>query len=190
MRKVTSSNTVLIFAVITTLLAACARKSGQSETLTAFANTHSKIVHGFYFYPSTVRMLGKIMGGESGTALEGIERGRLFAIWYDDEKKEPISLDEAKTDIEAEGFEMLISMKSKGVKVDAYQRDGEPPAFIIFVNDPDSPFVIELNGELSIDALRQIATMDFEKANDLLNIFPEPEVEKVDKTEQNPETTN
>jgi hypothetical protein len=175
MKKPSRSSKATIAALLIILLASCSVSKRQSEALDDFAKTYNESLRGFYFYPSTVRMLGTIFGAEDGAFLKDIAQGRIFVLWGDDSETDPVNFDALKQGIEREGFEILISMKSSGVMVDAYEREGNLPMYMLFVNDPDNPFIVEMAGTLSIDAIRQVAAMDFEKANALLNLFPENE---------------
>lgn len=188
MRKGKNSGLLPTIA-LAVILASCSGRPGQSDAVTDFSSRHNDVLKGFYFYPSTVRMLGNILGDGNAELLKDIEQGRVFVLWDDETNPETMNFLQVKTDLQAEGFELLISMKSKGVKVDAFQLEGSPPIFVLFVNDPDVPFIIEMTGELSMHNLQNIASMDFEKANELLNLFPEHEEKSTDEAE-NPSNPN
>lgn len=189
MRKV-KNNSLAAAIVLAGVFAACGGSPRQSDAITDFSKKHDGVLKGFYFYPSTVRMVGNILGDGNGEVLKDIEQGRVFVLWNDETDPESLNFSGVKKDIQAEGFELLMSIKSKGVMVDAYQLDMSPPVFVLFINDPDVPFIIEMTGEISMNALQGIASMDFDKANELLNLFPEYEEESPEEKEETPNDEN
>lgn len=189
MRKA-KNNGLAAAIVLAGVFAACGGSPSQSDAITDFSKRHDGVLKGFYFYPSTVRMVGNILGDGNVEVLKDIKQGRVFVLWDNESDPESLNFSRVKSDIQAEGFELLMSMKSKGVLVDAYQLDESPPVFVLFVNDPDVPFIIEMTGEMSMNALQGIATMDFDKANELLNLFPEYEEESSEEKEETPNNGN
>ena len=136
-----------------------------------------------YFYPSTIRMVSKILGDEKGQALNEIQKARLFFSLTGDESNIRETFKSFKSGIQDEGFEMLMEMKSSGNKVDIYMRDGEiTDDYILFVNGDQGNFVLEILGNLSANAIRDISQLDLNVLTDIFqdeNLKMEsPEIEK------------
>ena len=165
------------------ILASCQSKTRQSQTLTDYSNQDVKVMNAVYFYPSTIRMVSKILGDEKGQALNEIKRARLFFSWSDDEQSIRDTFKSLKSGVQAEGFEMLMEMRSSGNKVDIYMMDGETDNYILFVDGSQGSFVLEILGNLSANALRDISQLDL---NILTDIFQDENI-KMDSPEiENP----
>lgn len=150
------------------ILASCQSKTHHSQTLTDYSNRDKKEMKTLYFYPSTIRMVSKILGDEKGQALSEIQRARLFFSWTDDQSKLRQTFKSFKSGIQDEGFEMLMEMSSSGNKVDIYMLDGDTDDYILFVDGDQGSFVLEILGNLSTNAIREISQLDL---NTLTDIF-------------------
>ncbi len=170
-----------IFLALTVILATgCGRDYTQSETLNEFGEMYEKHIQSFYFYPSTVRMLSEILGQAGTGVLSEVRQGRIFVSWDTENIELMQALPGIKTGVESEGFEMLMRMKHQGVNIDAYIKDGKIPSYVLFFNDPESPFIVEVAGSLSAKSIQELSTLDLNKANEIFNIIPQKEIEESD----------
>jgi len=178
------SRVVFLFVIILGSLTGCQRSFAPSETINVYLENKENPVSTYYFYPSTVRMLGTILSGSGITALSEIRQGRLLVFSPDEESTELISaFPELKTQAEAEGFELLISMKRDGTKIDAYMNNSDIPTYLLFFEESMNPFVVEVIGHLSMSSINELATLDLNKANDIFDLLPEQEEEATDTTD-------
>jgi|SRR5690554_1601487 len=152
------------------ILSACHSRPHQSQTLTDYSNQDKKAMSALYFYPSTIRMVSKILGDDKGQALKEVQRARLFFSLSGDKTEIQQTFKLFKSGINAEGFEMLMQMRSAGNKIDIYMIDGEIDDYILFVEGDQGNFVLEILGNLSANALRDISQLDL---NVLTDIFQE-----------------
>jgi len=149
-------------------MSSCGHRNEQSRTLTEYSESDSNELRGLYFYPTTIRMLAKILGDENGQALKEIEKARLYFSWSDDAAKTREILKSFKSGIEEEGFEMLMKMNSSGNKIDIFLLDNEIDDYVIFVDGEQGTFVIEILGNLSPAAINDISKLDMNK---MMNLF-------------------
>src|SRR5688572_2939160 len=109
---------IAAFSFCCLAMGSCGQRNEQSRTLTEYSERDDKELRGLYFYPTTIRMLAKILGDENGQALKEIEKARLYFSWSDDEARTRETLKSFKSGIQEEGFEMLMQMNSSGNKID------------------------------------------------------------------------
>lgn len=175
------------FALFLTLVfiatVGCSQKSEQSETLNRYSKTRDKELTGLYFYPSTIRMLSKILGDENGKALSEIKRGRIFFSWNDNDSHVRELMDGFKSDLSEEGFEMLMQMKSSGNKIDVYLLDRDIDDYVLFVDGEQGTFILEIFGNLSNGTIRSLSELDMSKVTEVFDLNG-PELEsKKDSTQ-------
>ncbi|NEN25755.1 DUF4252 domain-containing protein [Cryomorpha ignava] len=151
-------------------LGACGHKYEQSKTLTEYSKRDNKELTGLYFYPTTIRMLAKILGDENGQSLKEIEKARLYFSWSDEEENVRETLKSFKSGIKEEGFEMLMQMNSSGNKIDIFMLDKETDDYVIFVDGEQGTFVLEILGNLSPNAIRDISKLDMNKMMDIFEL--------------------
>ena len=168
---------IAIFTFCCVGMGSCGQKNEPSRTLTEYSERDDRELRSLYFYPTTIRMLSKILGDENGQALKEIQKARLFFSWSDDESGTREVLNSFKSGIEEEGFEMLMRMNSSGDKVDIYMLDSELDDYILFVDGVQGTFVLEILGNLSPSALRDLSKMDMNKMMELVNfVAPENQI--------------
>ena len=177
----------LLLALIFSAGIGCGHKSEQSETLNSYSKTRNKELTGLYFYPSTIRMLSKVLGDENGKALSEIKRGRIFFSWSDDDSKVSDLMTEFKSGLSDEGFEMLMQMKSSGNKIDVYLLDRDVDDYVLFVDGEQGTFVLEIFGNLSAGTIRSLGELDMSKLTQIIDLGGDDAEAKVDssKTQNN-----
>ncbi len=161
-------------------ITSCERKKEQSQTLSAYSKQENKILKALYFYPTTIRMLSKILGDENGQALSEIKKARLFFSWSDDDKLIGDEVKTLKSGVKDEGFEMLMQMTSSGNKIDVYLLDDEIDDYVLFVDGDQGTFVFEILGNLSPSSIRDISQLDMSKMMDLFDLQKPAEEEPLD----------
>ncbi len=178
----TRPNRILfLFVAMLAGLTACDRPFAPSETLDDYIEDEGNKVGTYYFYPSTVRMLGSILSGAGITSLNEIRQGRLL-VFSEDEELSKISVDfpELKKQAESEGFELLLSVKREGTKIDAYMNNREIPTYLLFFEESTNPFIVEVIGNLSMNSISELSSLDLNKANDIFDLLPRQKEEAVD----------
>lgn len=165
--KKLNSHSFIILCFGLLILSACRNKTHQSDTLTDYSNQDGKEMNVLYFYPSTIRMVAKILGDEKGQALNEVQRARFLFSLSGDESKIAETFKLFKSGIKSEGFEMLMQMSSSGNKVDIYMLDGDMDDYILFVSGAQGSFVLEILGNLSANAIRDISQLDMTVLTDV-----------------------
>lgn len=133
----------------------------ECQALTQYLDNHPRGVQALHFYPSTIRMLGEIMGDNSGTAFDGIENARFVFTWNHEEVDIAASFDGIVKAASDDGFEMLAQMDSQNSDVLVYMKDQSTPVFIILLQNSFGDFIIELSGKLSLQSISELGQMDF-----------------------------
>ena len=174
MIKIKRSRTVLGL-VLLVYLASCRPRIPESTTLTAFSNRDNTGFRALYFYPSTIRMLGRAFGDSTGSFLNEIHRGRLFFTLSDSVPLIKATFDELSQGVAGEGFQVLMEMRSPGSRVSAWMREGNVPDYVVFMNGSNGTLIMEVAGNLSAASLRQLSTLDLSKAAGFLDILPAEE---------------
>lgn len=151
-------------------MGACGHRNEQSKTLSEYSGCKDKELRALYFYPTTIRMLSRMLGDESGQALKEVEKGRLFFSWSDEEGRLRETMKSFKAGIADEGFEMLMQMNSSGNKIDLFVLDRETDDYVFFVDSDQGIFVLEILGNLSPASIRDIAKLDMTKMMDLFEL--------------------
>lgn len=171
MKKVKPSKSLILLVVFCILaMSSCSHRNEQSKTLTEYSKRDNNELSGLYFYPTTIRMLAKILGDENGQALKEIEKGRLFFSWSDNDENVRETLKSFRSGIAEEGFEMLMQMNSSGNRIDIYMLDRETDDYVIFVDGDQGTFVFEILGNLSPASIRDISKLDMTKMMDLFEL--------------------
>ncbi len=122
-----------------------------------------------YFYPSTLRMLSKILGGEQGAVFSEIKRARIIYTWEDDEI---LSKEITRTAalLEKDGFENIMSMRSQGNDINALLLESKIPIYVFTMAGAGGVYLMEIQGKLSISSLQAIATMNPAEAFEFLDL--------------------
>lgn len=156
----------------------------SNDPVDDFEENRPGSVRAFYAYPSTIRMLGKIMGSESNEALSDIEKARLFIEWKSkdvDSRDTFISLKERS---ERSGFDELFSISSKNSDISVLLKEESSPRYIVFSFSPDVDYILELEGKISMSALREIGTLDMDNVVDVINLGKPSEKENAENSEK------
>lgn len=162
-----------IFALLPLFLLSCQLNRVESNTLTHFAKSDENSFRTLYFYPTTIRMLSRVIGDDTGMALSEVRRGRAFFTFSDNEGAINVNFKTLQTGVEEEGFENLMRLKSQGSTVAAYIKGEEPTDYVVFISGADGNLILELVGELSPATLRDISKLDLSKAAGMFDLLPE-----------------
>lgn len=178
-----SQFSLLLLLAVVFLSSSCGGRYDQSETLTEYSRIKNRDLSALYFYPTTIRMLSKVLGDQGGEALEEIEKGRVFFSWDDDDAKTRDVISQLKTRVEKEGYEMLMQMKSSGNKVDVYLLDRDVDDYILFVDGDQGIFVLEILGNLSVSSIKSLSELDMSKVTDIFELDESDFESKIDSTQ-------
>ncbi len=165
---------VAFFFLISLCFSGCKQQSTESKTLTEFSRSDSSSFRGLYFYTTTIRMLAKVFGSESGTALSEVKGARVYFSLKDDDPQMIKSLFASlQAGVRDEGYEVLVEMKSPGSNIHVYLNDGDIPDYIFFIRGDAGDLIAELNGNLSQESIREIMQMDLSEAAEMFDLIPD-----------------
>ncbi|MCA1761680.1 MAG: hypothetical protein ABR574_00405 [Cryomorphaceae bacterium] len=148
------------FFLVALLLSGCGSSFEKSETLSEVLEAKPEGIKALYFYPSTMRMLMDIIGTEKVGALEGIKEARLIFQWNDVNTNFDSYASDIESGILTEDFESLIEMNASGTDVKIFIRESKVPVYIVFYSDGEYDFILEAVGELSDEAIKELASAD------------------------------
>jgi len=182
-KKVINIAAALIVVLIT---AGCSEDNPPSDTLDDYIENpeHDPLLSELYFYPTTVRMIEKVLmkNGQEGL-LEGVKGGRI--IYGTDDSLDVLSrdIDQLKSGLSDEGFEFLGEFKSEGQHIVAYVREGRNNRYVAMLPGVNSTMVVELHGEVSLKTIRGLSQLNSESALSLFD-FPSNEDEPEEEDDQ------
>jgi len=159
------SNICILFSAIILLLQSC---NDRADPLDEFEENKPGSIRAFYAYPSTIRMLGEIMGNQGSNFLKDVEKARLFLEWKSEEADSRELFISLKNSALQSEFEELLSLSSKGSDISVFVNDEHTPIYLVFSFGVELDYVLELKGEISMSTLRDIGTLD---VNDALNVI-------------------
>lgn len=175
-------NRVVAFLFLCALsFSGCNYKTTESKTLTEFSNSDQETFKTLYFYPSTIRMLAKVFGTDSGAGFSEVKGARVFFALTDNDPTATKELfANLQTGIKEEGFEVLIQMKSPESNIHVFLNEGEIPDYVFFMRGDQGDLIAEINGSLSQESIKEIMQMDLTKAADLFDLIPDKKNSKLD----------
>ncbi len=168
MRRIRISSIVIL--LIAVLCISCGRKNAESTALTEYLATAPDNVRTLYFYPSTIRMLAGMLGDETGASLNEIKRGRLSLTFGGGDTDFQNSFDPLKTAIDDDGFTSIMKLNAPDGKIDIFYREEPEDGYLLFIDQEGSTFILEITGEISMQTIQQLSTLDMGRAMGLLNI--------------------
>lgn len=181
MKRKTQNRVVVLLFLISLCFAGCEHKTTESRTLTEFSDSDQETFKALYFYPTTIRMLAKVFGNESGAGFSEVKGARVFFSLTDDDPSLIKNLfAELQSGIKEENFEVLMQMKSPESNINVYLSDGEIPDYVFFIRGDQGDLIAELNGSLSQESIKEIVQMDLTKAADLFDLMPDKKGVKTD----------
>lgn len=132
-----------------------------------------------HFYPSTIRMLGRVFGGVDASAFAELKGGRLmFTLRSDAEFKTKVAT--FLKSLESKDFENIAEMRNKGFHVRMLQKESNAaPTTLLYFDGEGGLYLLEAVGKLSPQALQQLMAMDVQSAASLFGLFPSGEKEEV-----------
>jgi hypothetical protein len=122
-----------------------------------------------YFYPSTLRMLGKVFVEANAEALNTLKSAKVIFTFEDDGRFKNAVADYI-ADREKKGYEMLAEIRNGGFDVKLLQKDENPPISLFYFNGDYGLFAIEIVGKLTPTLMQELMTLDIEKATSLFGI--------------------
>lgn len=171
--------------ILTVLVGACSDNNPPSDTLSDYTRSTEKeeALSALYFYPTTVRMLEKVMSqsGETGI-LSGVKSGRIIYGVDDSLDVLKADFDELSHGLKDEGFELLGEFKSGSDRTVAYVREGKTKRYVALLASEASTILVELYGELSIETIRGLSQLN---TDNVMSLFDLPSPDK-----SNPEDTD
>jgi len=142
----------------------------EKDPLDEFEKSRPGTVRAFYAYPSTIRMLGKIMGDGNEEAFSDIEGARLFIEWKSDDADSRAEFIEVKNQSLKQNFEELFAISSRDSDVTVLINDQSKPRYLVFSMGSDVDYILELEGTISMATLRDIGTLDIDNVVDVINL--------------------
>lgn len=181
MKRRVPNRAVVLLLLFSLCFAGCNRKANESKTLTEFSDSDLKIFKTLYFYPTTIRMLAKLFGNGSDQGFSEVKGAKVFFALSDNDPAITKELFASlQTGIKEEGFEVLMQMKSPGSNIHVFLNEGDIPDYVFFMRGDDGDLIVEINGSLSPESIREIMQMDLSKAADLFDLIPHKKEVKSD----------
>lgn len=147
----------------------------QDKAVTQFIEQEKDFTT-LHFYPSTIRMLGRVFGGIDAEAFSEIKSGRLmFTLSSDDTFQNRVNT--FLNNLEQADFETLANVRNPGFKVRMMQKEGKTPTTVIYFDGESGLYLVEATGKLSPQAMQQMMTVDVESAASVFGLFPPVEKE-------------
>ena len=161
------SNLFTCTLFLSLLLLSCGERD---NALDDFEESRPGSVKAFYAYPSTIRMLGDIVGTENTSSFADIEGARLFIEWKSKDVNSREQFVAVKNQALSQDFEELLSVSSKNSDVTVLISDSNTPVYLLFSLGEDADYILELEGNISMKTLRDIGTLDVENVMDVINL--------------------
>lgn len=159
--------TIFVFLMLSAFTWACTDESNNAVDAMAEREELSVL----YFYPSTLRMLGKLVESENKASFREIERARVIFTW---ENETDLANEISKTldTLKKQSYESIMTLRSKGVNCEVLLSDTATPVYLFSFSGDGGIFLLEVEGNISGETLRSIASMDPAQALNFLNIAP------------------
>jgi hypothetical protein len=162
-------NKAILFLVL--FLAACGMNNPPSETLDEYAEDPEvdRAISEFYFYPSTVRMIEKVLTAGDANVLEGVRSGRVF--YGTDDSLNVIARDmtQLKSELKEEGFEMLGEFRQGKERTLAFVREGGLNRYVVILVG-ESSLLVELEGDISMSTIQGLNKLNSDRVMELFDL--------------------
>ncbi len=179
--KIPKVSKQILFLIILVLgMGSCGLRNEESVYLSEFLVEQRRAAK-LYFYPSTIRMLGKIMGNESVNATNEIKNGKLVFSWSEEHFDLSSFFSEISDGLQGEGYDQIIQVKSKESAYRVFFKEGNDAMYVVLVENDYGDFVIEMVGSLSYSGLMELSKMDFREIADTFGVARQ-QTEKSDTT--------
>lgn len=149
---------------------------GQSKVFGELTEANRSGVN-LYFYPSTVRVLSKILLAEDAEALAGVRKARV-AYTSADNTEFRDAAERVEAHQKADGFEELMRVNNGGMGMRFYMREGKNPGALLFMNDELSQYAIEVTGTVTLETLMRLMQTDLSGTARQFGIMPSAEGEE------------
>jgi len=144
---------------------------GKSDNpIDQFEKSRPGSVKAFYAYPSTVRMLGKIVDKDNPDRFSEIEKARLYIEWKSEGKGSRDEFLSVKNNALAANFEELLSISSENSDITVLLNDRQTPVYLLFSFSGDVDYIIEMKGNVSMSTLQEMGTLDMNNVADVINL--------------------
>lgn len=152
--------------------------SGASAQSAAFGELIAANSAGInlHFYPSTVRVLAKIVLEKDADALAGVRKARVAYTSSDNDAFRE-ALQRVESAQKEEGFEELVRMQNGSMGIRFYMREGKKPGALLFMSDDLSQYAIEVTGTVTPETLMKLMQADLSGTARQFGIMPLPQEE-------------
>jgi len=158
---------LLFCLALSLIILSCGRRDNPVDR---FEESRPGSVRAFYAYPSTVRMLGKIVDSDNPNRFESIEKARLFIEWKSDDADSREQFMEVKNEALSEKFEELFTMSSTTSDLTILIDDSQTPVYLLFSFSEDVDYILELKGNISMNTLKEMGTLDLENMANIIDL--------------------
>lgn len=180
------TNRISFAVAVGLLLMACSPSHPTSDAIDRFEENAPDSVsfYALHFYPSTIRVISRLPGEEFADGFSEVKRARVLLAAGQAGQGLTDRFDVLRQELEAEDYESLMKLKSRGSRVEIFLSDrGSTPHYIVMYSDEAASFILEMIGEVSVNTLRDLGTMDTQKVMDFFDIRPvETDTSTVDTT--------
>ncbi|MCA1752889.1 MAG: DUF4252 domain-containing protein [Cryomorphaceae bacterium] len=171
MSKIPVLRTLILFAFFAGSLFSTSQVNAQSATFSRLIEgDHGGVT--LYFYPSTVRVLMKmIVGDEPAEKFSTIKRGRVIYASGDNAKlaAEIRKLTNGEND---EGFSTLMQLTNSGTSITVMENAEKNPMTLFFMADDATQYAIEIEGKITPQMIMQLMSADVGAAAAQFGIGP------------------
>ena len=115
-----------------------------------------------FFYKSTLRMLNMKSTQEYYEMVKDIEKAKFINISRDEDRDYQSDLKEYQANLNAEGYEAIMTMRYDGNDMNIYEReeDGESQGMVLVVFAPDYWIILDILGRFDMqNASKLIGTI-------------------------------
>lgn len=185
--KSKKKNKAILFLAL--VWVACGLNNPPSKTLSDYTENPEidRSVSKFYFYPTTVRMIEKVLTAGDANILEGVRSGRVFYTTGDSLDVIRRDMSELRADLETEGFELLGEFRQRREKTVAFVREGSLNRYVVILTG-ESSLLVELEGEISMNTIKGLNKLNSDDAMELFDLPGDEQESKPESLQQ--DTTN
>lgn len=144
--------------------------SAQSKTLEAFQTKHSENGYKVFLYQSVIRMLNKDNNDDFNQLVKDLDHIKVI-VTDSSEVNAKAEYNTLVKGIKSEGYEELLMMDNKDMKVSIYESSGSSSEkqFVAFMYTGDFKRTgsFEMKGELDLKHLSAFDSLDFNKLKEI-----------------------
>lgn len=145
----------IILSVI--LVLQCISSMAQSKSIDRF-RVNRKELSNLFFYSSTLKMLNTENNPELAEMLGGIEEIKVLNYDRDSQKITREEMNTLKSGLESESYNVLLSMKEKGLLLTLYGRDrkGKTVGMVAIMEEGSKLVLVDLQGAVDVKKFMQL----------------------------------